>query len=169
MQVDFFIATYKHIRTVQDYIVAVCRLIDDDFNYHSYIYPIVSEFPGRKDQLREMLLYRAVYHDCSKFDDNEIYGYEDIILKGEATEEFKKAVSCHYEKNDHHPEHFENWLTEMSGDAVLEMLCDWISASERSGIYNSPFDFLPIAQKRFGITKNMITDIRNLYEVLGVE
>lgn len=106
----------------------------------AFLLPVVGE-----------LQYRAVYHDESKLSEEEkpyfdmatplladveygseeYYGYLELL---------KPALDHHYAANRHHPQHFENGIQGMNLIDVLEMLADWIAASERTSngdVYHS--------------------------------
>lgn len=83
-------------------------------------------------------------HDKSKFGSIEFNAYaakfypckEDIERGAEIIEdEFQKAWKHHYKYNNHHPEHWKVHLDDgdvysnMSTDALMEMILDWISVS----------------------------------------
>ena len=84
---------------------------------------------------------RAFVHDSSKFESDELSGYlrfEDMpegLEYGSA--EYKAAMAkimennncfeLHSQRNDHHPEHYEN-TQDMRLMAVIEMVCDWAGA-----------------------------------------
>lgn len=83
-------------------------------------------------------------HDKSKFGTIEFDAYaakfypckEDIERGAKAIEdEFQKAWEHHYKYNNHHPEHWKIHLDDgdvysnMSTDALMEMILDWISVS----------------------------------------
>jgi hypothetical protein len=93
---------------------------------------------------------RLQKHDASKLGASEKPGY-DLLTAAMAgltygTDEYKAAMAKvmadsrteaawahHTEVNDHHPEHWENGINDMSLLSILEMLCDWKGASERNG------------------------------------
>ena len=107
--------TYKHIFQVQH-----------------WIYKCVSN-----------LIQRGHVHDASKLVSPELeifnkhtpklakceYGSDEYK---ESLEAIKPALEHHYAKNTHHPEHYVNGIDDMSLLDILEMLCDWKSASERN-------------------------------------
>lgn len=86
---------------------------------------------------------RAQEHDKSKFEspEQEIFGanYRDLAKTEYGTPEYvallervKPAITHHYAKNRHHPEHFSSGINEMDLIDVLEMLADWGAATERN-------------------------------------
>jgi len=111
------------------------------------------------------ILNRMDNHDSSKlrtpekeiFDEftpklkNSTYGSEEYngFLK-----EMKKALDNHYGLNSHHPEHYNNGITDMDLIDLIEMICDWKAASERHAngdIYQS----IQINKKRFNISDQL--------------
>lgn len=79
------------------------------------------------------LSIRALNHDASKFSEKEFEGYRQYFYPNEGEtknkELFDKAWEHHYRVNDHH---WDFWViggkpTEMSKEAIAEMICDWIA------------------------------------------
>lgn len=89
------------------------------------------------------LVERAAKHDQSKLLEPELAAFDIATPKlaelEYGSEEYKQslrelgpALQHHYEHNDHHPEHYDRGVNEMSLMALIEMLCDWRAASERT-------------------------------------
>lgn len=85
---------------------------------------------------------RGIRHDASKLVQPELMAFDIATPKladlEYGSEEYKQslkdlgpALDHHFKHNDHHPEHYENGVDEMSLMALIEMLCDWRAASER--------------------------------------
>lgn len=85
---------------------------------------------------------RMENHDRSKLEEPELSAFDIATPKladlEYGSEEYKQslrdlgsALQHHFEHNDHHPEHYENGVYDMSLMALIEMLCDWRAASER--------------------------------------
>lgn len=85
---------------------------------------------------------RSKKHDESKLVEPELSAFDIATPKLAGlvygSEEYKQslrdlgpALQHHFEHNDHHPEHYERGVEEMSLMALIEMLCDWRAASER--------------------------------------
>lgn len=87
---------------------------------------------------------RAEAHDRSKLEDPEATGFRrmhndrklqtltygsEAYMAQLATHD--ETVQHHYQGNDHHPEHFENGIQDMSLLSMLEMLCDWQASTAR--------------------------------------
>lgn len=88
------------------------------------------------------LLGRAHRHDQSKLHSPEVEIFDRVTPRLAKTtygsDEYKgylksmgPALGHHYRENDHHPEHFENGVHDMSLVQMTEMLCDWIAATRR--------------------------------------
>jgi hypothetical protein len=93
--------------------------------------------------VRDNLLARDCYHDRTKLEDPEKAAFDEytpMLSELEyGSEEYraclrqmKPALQHHYENNSHHPEHYENGINGMSLLDLIEMLCDWRAASERT-------------------------------------
>lgn len=89
------------------------------------------------------LLKRANEHDSSKWEnpEREIYAknYHKLKTIEYGTKEYDEnkkivepAILHHYSKNRHHPEHHENGINDMTLVDLVEMLVDWLSATERN-------------------------------------
>lgn len=105
---------------------------------------------------------RLLLHDQSKLEEPERtmfakhtenlnqleYGTDDY--EKEIEEMKKDCLNHHYENNSHHPEHFENGIYDMNLFDLLEMICDWKAASERTKDGNFKKS-LEINMKRFSI------------------
>jgi len=100
------------------------------------------QYLGDHEQLA--MLERLFVHDASKFNWDEWRDYYDRFigsLKGQpASDDFKRALIHHYNSNDHHPEHWLLHNSDGSVDAIempklaaLEMIADWMGASESYG------------------------------------
>lgn len=85
---------------------------------------------------------RSTFHDASKLMSPELEAFDIATPKLAnlvyGSDEYKQslrdlgpALQHHFEHNDHHPEHHENGVADMSLMALIEMLCDWRAASER--------------------------------------
>lgn len=110
------------------------------------------------------LFQRAVEHDYSKFAAEEFEPFaanqESFATIPYGTEEYraalrrvKPAIQHHYAANRHHPEHWANGVNDMDLLDVVEMVCDWIAASQRV-----PGDTLKLEslQERFKIEPQLL-------------
>ncbi|HEY4033961.1 MAG TPA: DUF5662 family protein [Ktedonobacteraceae bacterium] len=118
---------------------------------------------------------RAVHHDDSKFSPEEYDAYEEAFPNLQkyayGTEEFraelrkiKPAIEHHYQENDHHPEHFEAGISQMNLIEIIEMVCDWVAASERS--QTDLLKGLEINKERFKINDQLYCIIKNTVIVI---
>lgn len=117
------------------------------------------------------LLRRGREHDRSKFSREEFNAFKETLPKlGEAEygskeyeqllEDLNETLDHHYEQNDHHPEYHENGIEDMDLFSIVEMLCDWRAATERSpdgDIHES----IEQNQDRFGYTDEMKSILHN--------
>ncbi len=89
------------------------------------------------------MLDRARSHDASKLSAEEKPVFDQVfpLLRGvsygspewdEAVRRAAPALAHHYRRNSHHPEHYAEGVAGMDLFDVVEMLCDWIAASERN-------------------------------------
>lgn len=86
--------------------------------------------------------WRGSQHDHSKLVEPELSAFDIATPKlanlsygsdeyRQSLRELGPALQHHFEHNDHHPEHYERGIEQMSLMALIEMLCDWRAASER--------------------------------------
>ena len=119
---------------------------------------------------------RSVHHDESKIQEPElgIFCKFTPLLKGTDynSEEYKSymkqmrpALSHHYYKNRHHPEHFPEGWKGMNLIDLIEMVCDWRASSERHANGNF-YKSLEENEKRFKMPKYLIQLLRNTVEYL---
>lgn len=116
---------------------------------------------------------RATTHDHSKFSDEELTVFEQVIPKIRKTQygspayhalrgELSPALAHHYANNRHHPEHFPNGIDDMTLVDVVEMFFDWVAATERHN--NGDFAHsLSVNQKRFGTGDQLVRIFQNTY------
>ena len=86
-------------------------------------------------------------HDASKYGDDEFDGYREKYyptaeelaneeFQRQVVERFEKAWIHHYKNNWHHPKYWildDGTKQDMSIDAIIEMICDWLSFNIKSG------------------------------------
>lgn len=129
---------------------------------------------------------RKEEHDASKLVEPELaafdqatprlaqleYGSEAYIA---SLRELKPALEHHFEENDHHPEHFIDGVNGMSLLSILEMLCDWRAASERTKQRTDDPDKIKSFEsgliynyERFGIEPQLAGIITNTARELGM-
>jgi hypothetical protein len=142
--------TYEHIGVVREYLTVV-----------------VTE-----------LLVRAVDHDASKLEEPELEMYNEFTprLKDSTygSDEYKgflkemgSALQHHYRENRHHPEHHENGIKGMNLIDLVEMVCDWVAASERHAD-GDPHRSIDINQQRFGYSDDVKSILHNTVDALVV-
>ena len=117
------------------------------------------------------LTYRSAVHDNSKFFPDEFDILSDNVCdfnkylfdtkeEQDLRERLLPASILHRKRNRHHPEHFENGIDGMNIIDLLEMLCDWKSASTRvSG--DSLRKGLPILKKKYNISSQLLKILEN--------
>jgi len=134
-------------------------------------------------QISAILNKRGIDHDKSKFEEPEHSAYIDPVwqLNGGGGQpkvefgspEYKEIMKVmapgfkhHSEVNDHHAEHFqsEDPISEMTLMHLAEMLCDWISASERKP--NDPLMALEQLKKKFPVDPQVQALLKNTIETL---
>lgn len=137
----------------------------------------ISKVQARVQIVVNELTIRAVRHDMSKLVEPEKSGFDVLTLKlGElvygseeykaALEEGKPIIAHHYQVNTHHPEHYENGIAGMSLLDVIEMVCDWKAASERTK-QGSIAASLVHNKQRFGISDQLASILENTVKELG--
>jgi len=120
---------------------------------------------------------RASQHDASKVRGPEkpIFDRVTPLLKGmtygsdeykASLAEMKPALDHHYAYNQHHPEHHEDGVSDMTLIDLIEMLADWKAAGERHAD-GSMQRSLEINEKRFGIPEPLIRLLRQTADALG--
>ena len=109
-------------------------------------------------------------HSASMMFDNAIgklkdaeYGTDEYtdLLKG-----LGPSLKHHYDNNDHHPEHWENGVADMSLLSIMELLADWKAAGDRvkNGSMRNSLD---VNRGRFNIPDDLFVVIENTARELG--
>lgn len=142
----------------------------------------IDKVRSRLEEVVEDLQQRGDVHDFSKLMPPEKEGWDiatpklkDLVYGTEeyraALRELKSTVQHHYSVNDHHPEFYieqgfegVNGMTLM---AIVEMLCDWKAASERTKQVNTFEGNLPYNFERFGIDPQLAQILKNTVAELG--
>ena len=169
LKIENYSQTIMHVRAVQDNIIKVCDLLvkDKDFleliGEMNGIWGIWKPVGQPQVEMIRQLLSRMLVHDMSKFSENEwphfaeansgdklkslTYGSDEY--KSQLKEILGPALDHHYSNNDHHPEHYEDWIRDATLPAIVEMLCDWEAATRRhkNGDIRKSVE---INQERFG-------------------
>lgn len=120
---------------------------------------------------------RSIGHDESKFDEEEWDIFVEYVAQLRETtfdsdeyriimDKIKPSVEYHYKMNPHHPEHYENGINGMTLMDLIEMLCDWMAATERQkgGDIRRSFE---INQKRFNISPQLKLILENTTRHFG--
>ena len=137
----------------------------------------INKVQVRIAELQANLDTRAALHDRSKLSEPEKSGYDrlttrlaDVVYGTEeyrtALAEAKPTIDHHYAANSHHPEHYPNGIAGMSLLDVVEMLCDWKAASERTK-QGSIAQSLAHNQKRWQIDDQLFSILLNTVQELG--
>ena len=116
---------------------------------------------------------RAHHHDMSKFGEEEFPHYANVIEEFEkfsfgsdgyncAREKLGIALKHHYENNRHHPEHFPNGIDDMNLIDILEMICDWKSATQNhSAVKGDISNSVEILSEKYKINPQLKSIIYN--------
>ncbi len=124
------------------------------------------------------LFRRAAVHDNSKFSPEEFEPYDQAFpnfkkyafgseeLKA-VYESIRPALQHHFQENDHHPEHFEVGVNSMTLIEFIEMVCDWMAASDRS--QTDVHRGLDINRERFKIDSQLFEIIKNTINQLIID
>lgn len=137
----------------------------------------IAKVSARLHEICALLSVRASLHDASKLEEPEKSGYDQITEQlGKltyGTDEYRKAladnkptIDHHYAANDHHPEHWHNGIADMSLLSIVEMLCDWKAASERTK-QGSIAASLAHNKERFGLSDQLASILENTVRELG--
>jgi hypothetical protein len=124
------------------------------------------------------IIRRGCEHDKSKHEEVELGPLTELELliarEGQApfgSEKYEQQrmmlgqmLKHHYAKNSHHPEHYKNGVEGMDLFDVVEMLFDWIAASERG---EASTVNLGAAFKRFKISPQLQSILENTADRLG--
>jgi hypothetical protein len=125
-----------------------------------------------------VLLRRAIVHDLSKFYADEVRGFErarPIFERAEyGSDEYQEALGAlgpslryHYERNMHHPEHFDGNVSRMSPLDQIEMLCDWKAACMRKrGDFVASLEY---NAERFGLGDEILGGYLSVAGEVGLE
>jgi hypothetical protein len=125
--------TKKHISRVQHYLAIIFREIANRYEAHdaSKLQPPEKETFDRVTPLLSGMTYGSDEYKAT-------------------LGQMQVALDHHYAHNRHHPEHFSNGINEMNLIDLVEMFCDWKSASERHAD-GDILKSIEINSKRFNI------------------
>jgi hypothetical protein len=137
----------------------------------------ISKVQARIQIVVNELTIRAAHHDASKLEEPEKPGFDVLTLKlrelvygsddyKAALKEGEPTIQHHYAVNTHHPEHYPDGIAGMSLLDIIEMLCDWKAASERTK-QGSIAQSLVHNKARFGISDQLASILENTVKELG--
>jgi len=137
----------------------------------------IASVQTRMEQAIDDLKARTNRHDLSKLKEPELSGFAHAKqrLAGAVygtpgyqalLDEHRPIIQQHYAVNDHHPEHYKEGIDGMSLLSVLEMLCDWKAAGERTKD-GSMARSLKVNIVRFGIDEQLAGLLLNTASALG--
>lgn len=137
----------------------------------------IKKVQHRVSEVLSNLAQRANVHDASKLKEPEKAGYDELTIKLKdcvygsdeyraALKEAKPVIEHHYATNSHHPEHYPDGITGMSLLDILEMLCDWKAASERTK-QGSIAQSLAYNEQRFSIDAQLAIILQNTVRELN--
>lgn len=121
--------------------------------------------------VRNELIKRSVTHDQSKLESPEVEVFDEFTPKlkestygsdeyNQFLKDMKPALDHHYANNAHHPEHFENGVDGMNIVDIIEMLCDWKSATLRHNDGNL-YKSIKINKDRFHLSDQLESIFNN--------
>lgn len=123
------------------------------------------------------LLDRAHGHDASKLVDPELETFNEYTPKLKhstfGSDEYKgflkgmgAGLQHHYAENRHHPEHHLDGIDGMTLIDLVEMICDWIAATQRHADGDIGRS-LEVNQERFGYGDQLKRIMANTVASLG--
>ena len=115
--------------------------------------------------ITDKLTQRGVEHDKLKLESPEVEVFTEYTPKLASTtygsdeyrkflSEMKPALDHHYANYRHHPEHFDNGISDMNLIDIVEMICDWKASTLRHNDGNL-LRSIEINSKRFGIDEQL--------------
>lgn len=122
---------------------------------------------------------RAVTHDDSKLTADELGPYSEVVGEFDqhpygtpgydaAKQKIRPAIEHHYANNRHHPEHFECGVNDMNLVDILEMLCDWKSATQNHKETGTIEQSIQIGIEKYGISPQLAQIMRNTAKDYGL-
>ena len=148
---DSRVDTYEHINKVQKYlIVAVRHLLNRSLRHDrsKLVSPEKTAWDKASPKLAEMT-----------------YGSEEYRA---TLREIKPIVQHHYQHNSHHPEHYKDGVRGMSLLDLIEMLCDWKAAGERTKGGGDIMKSIEYNKDRFEFSDELTDILRNTASELGL-
>lgn len=135
--------TYEHIQKVQKHLLDVAKNLIDRAHAHDaskLVSPELETFDAITPRLKDT-----------------VYGSEEYRA---TLREFKPGIEHHQKNNSHHPEFYNNGIQGMSLMDIIEMLCDWKAAGERTKD-GSIEQSINVSQGRFGFGNELAQILRN--------
>jgi len=125
----------------------------------------------------KILIDRASVHDDSKLESPEKELFDEFTPKLKKCtygsdeysgflKELSVGLSHHYEKNSHHPEHYENGVNGMDFFDLIEMFFDWKAAGERHDD-GCIFKSIEHNKKRFKLSDQLVDIFTNTARKMG--
>ena len=124
-------------------------------------------------EFKFILTKRAINHDKSKLEPPErrvFAQFPDIPKFGSPEYEkrrasdLKEVLEHHYRFNRHHPEHYNAGFEGITLLDLVEMICDWSAATEKSG--GKLIEHVEILGTRFNIDQQLLHIIQNTIKEL---
>lgn len=146
---DSTLDTLKHSRRVDELLLQILTGIQGRLTKHdeSKMHPPEKEvFDKHTPKLRTLT-----------------YGSDEYR---ESLQEMKPALEHHYANNSHHPEHYMNGINDMTLVDLVEMICDWKAATERSDDGDLAKSLI-INQSRFEIPEELYWILHNTADAFG--
>jgi hypothetical protein len=147
---DSRVDTYEHIMKVQHYLVFCV----DNFMARMLLHDR-SKLTGMEKEAFDIATPRLA---------NVEYGSDEYRA---TLREIKPAIQQHYALNSHHPEHYADGINGMNLFDLLEMLCDWKAASERTGSTGNMTKSLEYNKTRFNISDQLASILENTAKEFG--
>ena len=134
-------------------------------------YEHIGKVRGYVLQAVNNLLQRAHVHDNSKLSGIEKDAFDIATPKlrdleygspeyRQSLKEIQPAVRAHYEVNSHHPEFYEDGVDGMTLLDLVEMLCDWKAAGERTK-NGDIMKSIEINAERHNFSPQLVSILRN--------
>lgn len=126
------------------------------------------------------VMRRGNEHDLSKYEKEEYPVYEQFTAEfakhpfgsegyNKIKEAMASAIQHHYQHNRHHPEHFPDGIEGMNLVDLLEMICDWKSATQNHP--ETPGDMgksLQVAIQKYNISPQLAKVLYNTMRDFGL-
>ncbi len=166
----------EECETDNDYCVTVTP-IDEKDGYFNHTRTHILKVQENISSICSELTNRGLAHDRSKFTEEEsdlLSAYYPKLKKSTFMsadylgfmEYLKPALTLHYQRNRHHPEHFKNGMEDMNLIDILELLCDWYAATKNHNDGNILVS-IEVNQKRFGYSDSFKEMLKSTCRYMG--